>query len=240
MGKITREKFKTEKTVFDNHTIKNIQKLESEGFFDFESLIPLFMGKESNVFIGNGKHGDVIVKIYRLENCDFNQMFQYMKEDPRYHKISRKRRDVIFAWAKREYKNLLRCREFKVKVPNVYTVKDNILVMEMIGNPASKLKDDVPENINKFYKDLVKEIKKMLKSGIVHGDLSKFNILNLKDKPVLIDMSQSMPRNSRRAREYFERDMTNVNNFFRKKGVEEKELKTFQDFVVKKEEENKN
>jgi len=233
MAKITKDKFKTEKTVFDTFTINNLRKLESEGFFDIESLIPLFMGKEANVFIGKGIHGEIIIKIYRLENCDFNGMYNYIKQDPRFHKISRKKREIIFAWTKREYKNLLKCREGKVKVPTVYTIKHNIIVMEMIGEPALKIKDSIPKNPLAFYKELIIQIKKMLKIGIIHGDLSKFNILNYNEKPVLIDFSQGMPKNSLRAKEYFERDLKNINNFFRKLGLKEESLKTLQDFIKK-------
>lgn len=233
MAKITRDKFKVEKSVFDAFTIKNLQKLETEGFFDIETLSPLYMGKESNVFIGFGDHGDVIIKIYRLENCDFNKMFDYIKNDPRFTKIRKSKRDVILNWCKREHRNLLKAREGKVRVPTIYSVKNNVLVMELIGNPAMKIKDQIPLNPSKFYKDLIEQIQRLLDAGLVHADLSKFNILNLDEKPVLIDFSQSTPRNSLRAREFFKRDLKNVNTFFQKIGLDEKELKTIEDFKTK-------
>ena len=103
----------------------------------------------------------------------------------------------------------------------------------MIGEPAMKIKDSIPNHPLVFYNDLIKQIKKMLDAGLIHGDLSKFNVLNDNEKAVLIDFSQGMPKNSLRAKEYFERDLKNVNVFFKKIGVKEEDLKTLQDFTKK-------
>ena len=70
---VTREKFKTYKNVFDNFTDRNIFKLSSQGHFD-QMESPLFIGKESNVFTALKDNKRIIVKIYRLETCDFNRM----------------------------------------------------------------------------------------------------------------------------------------------------------------------
>jgi RIO kinase 1 len=226
MGKIRREEFKIEKSVFDLFTVGNLKKLESKGFFEFESLIPLFLGKEANIFVGEGEKGYVAVKIYRVENCDFNRMFDYIKLDPRYSSLKRKRRDIIMMWVQREYKNLLKAREGGARVPTPYAIANNVLVMELVGEPALKIKDDIPENPALFYLDVVAQMKKLFNAGLVHADLSQFNILNYGQRPVLIDFSQATTIGSFRAGEYLRRDLTNVNNFFRKLGVKEKELKT--------------
>ncbi|MFT4304627.1 MAG: serine protein kinase RIO, partial [Candidatus Woesearchaeota archaeon] len=79
MAKITREKFKTYGNVFDEFTLRNLFKLNSQGYFE-DFLTPIALGKESNVFSAIRKDGKkVIVKIYRLENCDFNKMYDYIK-----------------------------------------------------------------------------------------------------------------------------------------------------------------
>ena len=228
---MTREKYRTEKTVFDSFTISHLQKLEADGFLEIDTLIPLFVGKEANVFIAEGKKGKVIVKIYRLETCDFLQMYKYLQGDTRVTKLSRKRREIIFAWVRREYRNLLKAREARVNCPTPLEVKHNILVMEMIGEPAEKLKDDTPEDPEKFYKGIMKEMKKILKSGLVHADLSAFNILNLNDKPVIIDFSQSITKESPHAKEYLERDLKNVNQHFRKLKLKEEALYSVDDLL---------
>ena len=78
---VTKAKFKTYKNVFDNFTDRNIFKLASQGHFDYLES-PLFIGKESNVFTAVKDNKRVIVKIYRLETCDFNRMYDYIKYDP--------------------------------------------------------------------------------------------------------------------------------------------------------------
>jgi len=227
MVKIPREKFKVEKTVFDRFTVAILKKFESDGFIEMETMIPLEMGKEANIFISEGKKGKIIVKIYRLENCDFNKMLQYIRLDPRVVSLKKRKRDVIFQWVKREFRNLQRAREGRVRVPKPIAVKYNVLLMDLIGEPALKVKDHYPKDPDKFYADILKEIKKLAKVGLVHADLSQFNILNFNEKPVFIDFSQSTLLESIGAHDYMKRDIYNINTFFKKLQV--KDLKTQKD-----------
>ena len=109
-----KEKFKTKHGVFDEFTNRTIFKLITEGHFrGLES--PINIGKESNVFSALTKQDNrVIVKIYRLETCDFNTMHNYIKDDPRYSKLKKKKRNIIFAWVQREYRNLMNAKEAQV------------------------------------------------------------------------------------------------------------------------------
>jgi len=221
MGTVQKEKYKTLNNVFDLFTERNIFKLMSQGYFEGLAS-PLSIGKESNVF--TARHGDEtrVVKIYRLQTCDFNRMYDYLKADPRYIGTSKRRRDVIFAWAHREYRNLLKAREAKLRVPTVYAFMDNILVMEFIGDAegaAQKVKNYPPKDPQKFFDDIVDQMRKLYKAGLVHADLSGFNILNLDDKPVFIDMSQSTPLDNPNAKMFLERDIHNVCLLFKKFGV---------------------
>ncbi len=214
------ERFRTEKGVFDEFTKRNLFELESRGVFD-ELLGPVFVGKESNVFLARKGEEKVIVKIYRVQNCDFKKMYDYIRQDARYENLKRRRREIIFGWTQREYKNLLKSDKGKVRVPKAYAWKFNILVEEMIGDnePAPKLKDQCPEDPEQFFKLLIKEIEKLYKAGLVHGDLSAFNILNYKEKPYLIDFSQSTLTKSANADQLLERDLNNVCRFFKKLSV---------------------
>ncbi|MBW3002103.1 serine protein kinase RIO [Candidatus Woesearchaeota archaeon] len=228
MPKITREKFKTLKNVFDSFTERNLFKLISQGYFDgLES--PIFIGKEANVFTALKGRKRVVVKIYRLQTCDFNRMYDYIKFDPRFPNVKKQRRKTVFAWAQREYRNLLKAREAGVRVPTPITCLYNILVMEYIGDeePALKIKDDLPKNKKKFFDTVILGIRKLYKAGLVHADLSHFNILNYKEKPVFIDMSQATPLEDPNAITYLERDINNICNFFKKRGVkaESEEIK---------------
>ena len=224
-----REDFKTMHNVFDEFTNRTIFKLISEGYISgLES--PISIGKEANIFSAKRKDGSrVIVKIYRLEACDFNRMYDYIKEDPRYGGIKGKKRKVIFAWVQREYRNLLIAREANVSVPTPLTFKNNVLVLEFIGKAdkvAPKLGVEPPKNQKEFFNKVIDNMKKLYKAGLVHADLSQFNILNNDGEPVLIDFSQATVLDSSRTEEFIRRDVRNVCNFFKKLGLKVDEGKT--------------
>tara|TARA_Y100000310_G_scaffold217822_1_gene218920 strand:- start:13594 stop:14322 length:729 start_codon:yes stop_codon:yes gene_type:complete len=227
-----KERFKTKHDVFDEFTNRTIFKLITEGHFKgLES--PINIGKESNVFSALTEDGKrVIVKVYRLETCDFNLMYDYIKYDPRYLNLKDKKRKVIFAWVQREYRNLMNAREAQVSVPTSITFSNNVLVLEFVGKNdviAPMLKDSVPKNKKQFFDKIIENIKKMYKAGLVHADLSAFNILNFDEKPVFIDMSQATLIRHPRAAEFLERDVKNICSFFNKKG-----LKVNEESVLKK------
>ncbi len=212
-----KEKFKTYKDVFDNSTLRVLFKLESEGYFE-ELKSPVSIGKESNVFTALNKNGDyVILKIYRINTADFKRMYKYISADPRFEGLSNQRRKVIFAWAQREYRNLLIANEAGASVPVPYAVKDNVLVMQMIGeknSPAPRLKDAAPKNPKKFAKNLLRDVKLFYARGFVHGDLSEYNILNFKDRPFMIDLSHGTKIDSPNANELLARDIKNLKKYF--------------------------
>ena len=218
-----KEEFKTWGDVFDQFTQKTVYKLIKQGHFEgLES--PISIGKESNVFSAIRKDGTrVMVKIYRLETSDFNRMFDYIREDPRFPQLKRGKRNIIFSWVQREFRNLLKAREANVSIPTPFTFSNNVLVLEFIGDEgfiAPKLKDKIPRNKKDFFDKIIINMKKLHKAGLVHADLSAFNILNYNEKPVFIDFSQSTTLDSSMANEYLERDIRNVCNFFRKIGLE--------------------
>src|SRR3989344_7082297 len=227
MPKRYKEEFKTMHNVFDQFTDRNIFKLISEGHFDGIQG-QLTLGKEANIFIAKKGDERVIVKIYRLQTCDFNRMYDYIKYDPRYQHLKKRRREIIFAWAQRECRNLLKAREIGINVPKPIAIKFNILVMELIGEPAPKLKDMPPKNPKEFFGEIIKMMKKLYKNGLVHADLSHFNILNHNETPYIIDWSQCTQSENPRAEEYLKRDIRNICNFFSRylKASEEQVLRT--------------
>ena len=157
MAKRAREEWKTYDGVFDAFTNRTLFKLISQGHF--EGLIgPISIGKEANVFSARTKTGKVAVKIYRLETCDFNRMYEYIKYDPEFMSIKKQRRKVVFTWAQREFRNLIKARKMGIRVPKPINVLNNVLVMEFIGEDtaALKLKDHIPEDLADFYKKTIK------------------------------------------------------------------------------------
>jgi len=214
-----REEWKIRGNVFDKFTKELLFKIESQGFF--EELGPgIKLGKEANIFTAPTKEGKwVIVKIYRLQNCNFNKMLDYLKNDSRYMNIRSGKRNMVFKWAEREYRNLLLAREH-IKVPTPLKQAFNVIVMELIGHNevvSYELKDSIPKDPDAFLKLILENIIKLWKNAkLVHGDLSAFNILNHEEKPVFIDFSQASPTNSPNAKELLRRDLTNIAVFFKK------------------------
>jgi len=221
-----REEWKIYGNVFDKFTVNVLRELATKGLFD-ELFSAIALGKEANVFTatpgrGSGQDELVIVKIYRLENCNFKKMYDYLKHDPRYMHTKPNKRFVVFAWCQREYRNLLLAREAGVRCPTPFAFKDNVLVMSLVGEenkPAKQLKDTVPDDPEKFAHLVLKEIAKLWKAGLVHGDLSAFNILIHKEKPVFIDFSQASLVKAPNAKELLERDLQNVAAYFKRHDV---------------------
>ncbi|MBI4150831.1 serine protein kinase RIO [Candidatus Woesearchaeota archaeon] len=216
-----KEAWKTFAQVFDRFTELAIHKLISKGVID-GLMGHASIGKEANVFLAQAKDRTVIVKIYRLSTCDFTRMYTFIRTDPRFPKLNRQRRKVVFAWAQREFRNLMKAREAGVRVPTPITHINNILVMDLVGDamPAAKAKDQLPQKPDAFIADIIGQMRKLYKAGLVHGDLSPYNILNQHEKPVIIDMSQSTTPEDPNAKEFLERDAKNIAAFAKKIGVE--------------------
>jgi RIO kinase 1 len=220
VAKNPKEIWKVEKNVFSMSSERNLFKLSSQGFFS-ELESPLSIGKEANIFTAKTKDGGrIIVKMYRLENCNFNRMLEYILPDPRYLSLRRGKRNIIFSWVQREYRNLMKAREV-IRVPIPLAYKDNILLMEFIGDetPALRIKEDLPEGkkaIAAFFDATVDAMAKLYQAGLIHGDLSEYNILNFHDTPVFIDFSQGTTRENPNGQEILERDVRNVCTFFNK------------------------
>ncbi len=224
------ERFRTDKGVFDARTNKNLFDLQKKGIFD-ELVSPLKVGKESNVFVATKGKQKIIVKIYRVQNCNFNAMFDYIRKDPRYEFLKQHRRQIIYAWTQREYRNLQYAQKAKIKAPKPFAFKDNIIVEEFIGKEeaAPPLKDAYPQDPQKFFNAVILAVKKLYKQGLIHGDLSSFNILNHNEKPYIIDYSQATLTRTPNSEELLERDIKNLLHFFKKLGI-----KADQEKIIKK------
>lgn len=221
MARITHEAWKVYGNVFDNYTLNLLFKISSQGHFkDLQS--PVSIGKEANIFTAKKVDGHIIiVKIYRLESCNFNKMFDYIKSDQRFQNLKRQRRKVIFTWVMREYQNLMKAREAGVRVPMPIAIKDHVLVLEMIGDKtaARKLKDTHLGDPKDTTDMIVEDMKKMFNAGLVHGDLSEYNILVHNGTPFFIDFSQGTTKKDPNFYEYWERDLKNISRYFTKIGI---------------------
>jgi RIO kinase 1 len=124
------------------------------------------------------------------------------------------------AWRSTEVDVIYRLHGGGVRVPKPYHFIDGVLVMELIadadGNPAPRLGDVSfePETASAIYERLIREVVRMLCTGVVHGDLSDFNVLLGADGPVIIDFPQSVDSaHNNNARQLLLRDVNNLHDF---------------------------
>ena len=210
--------------VFDRATFMVIYELlKSDILYEVHGVVNA--GKEARVYWGKNKEGkDLAVKIYLTASAEFRKgMLKYIEGDYRFKGVKRDTRSLIFTWAQKEYRNLEQASRAKVRVPRPVAVKNNVLVMEFIGKNgvnASSLKEQVPSNPEEVYEVLLTYLKRLYrKAELVHGDLSEYNIMMWKGKPVIFDVAQAVPTSHPMAEFFLRRDLANVNRFFKRLSV---------------------
>lgn len=218
---------KTLDEVFDKATLHSLEKLISDRVIDILDF-PISTGKEGNVFRGvTPKKKFVAVKIYRVSTSTFKHISKYIVGDPRFKDINKNRRDIMYTWTQKEYKNLERLNRINVSAPKPITKINNVLVMEYLGTaaaPAPMMKDVILEKPVEIFEKIIYFINKMYrKAELVHSDISQFNILIHKDNPYIIDLGQGVLIEHPLAMDFLKRDIHNVVNYFKKYGIKKNE-----------------
>jgi len=214
----------TVEEVFDQSTFKVIYNFLNKGVLD-EIHGVVNAGKESRVYWCKNKEGkELAVKIYLTSSAEFLKgMRKYIVGDRRFKSVKSGTRSLIFTWAQKEFRNLQQATIAKVHVPEPIAVEKNVLVMEFIGKNgirAPSLREQPVNYPEKVYSQILVSLKQLYrKAKLVHGDLSEYNIMLWKGKPVIFDMSQSVPTSHPMADFLLRRDLTNVNRFFSRLGV---------------------
>jgi RIO kinase 1 len=216
------DQFKVEASVFDDATYGALYKLVQDGYVDAFGG-PISTGKEANVYTALGSETEVAVKIYRINASDFKDMREYLRGDPRLEQLARDKKAVVTAWVKREYANLRRARTAGVRAPEPAAVERNVLVMEFLGTDgqrARRLGEVQVENPETAYEVVREYVRRLYDAGLVHGDLSEYNIVVHDSQIYFIDLGQSVTVHHPNSDSFLERDCTNVANFFARQGVE--------------------
>jgi RIO kinase 1 len=216
------EQFKVEGSVFDDATYAALYKLVQDGHIDAFGG-PVSTGKEAAVYEALGPEGTVAVKVYRVSASDFRQMRQYLDGDPRFEGIGSDKKKVVLAWVRKEFANLRRARKAGVKVPRPIAAERNVLVMEYVGGEAERgrrLAEVHIENPETAFEVVREYTRRLYDSGLIHGDLSEYNVVVHEGELYVIDLGQAVTVHHPNAREFLERDCENVAAFFARQGVE--------------------
>ena len=236
---ITREGVdrKTLDEVFDISTLHTLEKLISDRVIDILDF-PISTGKEGNVFRGLTPDKKMIaVKIFRISTSTFKHIQEYILGDPRFQSIHKTRRDIVYAWTKKEFRNLEILQKIGVRAPKPIVFFNNVLVMSYVGThskPAPMLKDVELEKPEIVFEELIDFISKMYQKGrLVHGDISAFNVLMFRNKPYLIDLGQGVLIEHPNSYNFLKRDIHNIVSYFRKYNVKADESKIYKTVIKK-------
>ena len=211
-------------------TPKRLQPLLEEGVID-GVVRQLMSGKEAMVFVVRSAGETRCAKVYKeADQRSFRQAVDYtenrktknsrqaraMAKGTRYGRASQER-----AWQSAEVDALYRLANAGVRVPKPYNFHEGVLLMELVtdaeGNAAPRLNDVAlsADEARDFHQRLIGEVVRMLCAGVVHGDLSEFNVLASADGPVIIDLPQAVDAaGNNHAPAMLERDVSNLRNFF--------------------------
>jgi len=218
-----KEKYLIESEVFDRPTLHILSSFIEKRILKTVDY-PIAKGKEANVFRASTADGYAAVKIYRIETGNFVRMQDYIRGDPRFTEIRKDKRSVVHAWVGKEFRNLRICQEAGVNVPRPVTFKNNVLVMELLGEegiPDSTLQDVGSEEPERHCDELLEMVGRLWKAKFVHADVSEFNVLMHGEpaEPYLIDVGQGVLSGHPKAEEFLKRDVKNVLRYFSKYGV---------------------
>ncbi len=207
-----------------------LQPLIEDGVID-SVVRQLMSGKEAMVFVVRCGPETRCAKVYKeADKRSFRQAVDYTEN--RKTKNSRQARAMAKgtrfgrqaqekAWQSAEVDALYRLAAAGVRVPRPYNFHEGVLLMELVaddeGNAAPRLNDVefTPEDAADLHARLIREVVRMLSAGVVHGDLSEFNILLGADGPVIIDLPQAVDAaGNNHAPRMLVRDVDNLRRFF--------------------------
>ena len=211
-------------------TPKRIQPLVEEGLVD-EVLRQLMSGKEATVYVVRCGEEIRCAKVYKEANQrSFKQAASY--QEGRKVKNSRQARAMEKgtrygrkmqeeAWQNAEVDALYKLAAAGVKVPKPYICFEGVLLMDLVtdasGNAAPRLNDVelTSELALSYHAQLLHQVVLMLCVGVIHGDLSEFNILVDDEGPVIIDLPQAIDAaHNTEAGVMLERDVANLATYF--------------------------
>lgn len=191
---------------------------------------PLMSGKEAAVYLVEAHNELRVAKVYKEQtNRSFQNRADYTEgrrvRNTRQQRAMQKRSrygksEIEAAWRSAEVDAIYKLQQAGVSVPEPFDFVDGVLVMELVkgwdGGPAPRLVDVEfsREQASSLMGVLLQEVVKMLHAGVVHGDLSDFNVLITPERPVIIDFPQWVdPAHNRNARKLLIRDVDNLTQF---------------------------
>ena len=230
------EEFRVTDEVFDRPTLEGILRLIQRRKID-KIKGAIKAGKEAHVYWGTAPGGaEIAIKIYYTSTSDFRKgMLRYIEGDPRFKHVKTDPKSLVYVWTQKEFSNLQLAEEAGVNSPHPIEFLRNILVMKFVGFdgvPAPILRELPPEDPSDMYDKLTDEMRALYqKAGLVHGDLSEYNVMVWEKKPVIFDLSQAVLKQHPLAGELLRHDVETINAYFSRLGVEVYDNEALEEWV---------
>ena len=215
------KKNKVVNEVLDKPTIFELYELIKSNIIVYVNGV-VKAGKESVVFWAIGPNeSNIALKIYLVTTSNFKKRSQYLIGDPRFSHVKKGTKNIVYLWAKKEFKNISQCYECGIPVVKPIHVSKNILVMEFVGDRGKPtktlLESEVDEN---DYFQCIQIITDLFnKAKLIHGDFSEFNIFKTDNGLKIFDLGSAVDLNHPKMIEFLKRDINNISNFFVKRGL---------------------
>jgi len=207
--------------VLDKPTVMTLYKLITDHIIAFVNG-PVSAGKESVLFWAvNDNNENIALKIYLVSTSNFKKREAYITGDPRFSRLKKGTKNLVYLWAKKEFRNLSQCYDCGIPVPKPIHLSNNVLVMEFIGKNGSPSKQLLESDIyEKDYHQAISIIKQLYYDAkLVHGDYSEYNIFKTENGLVLFDLGSAVDLRHPNAKEFLKRDINNITRFFSKRGI---------------------
>lgn len=242
VSKSTRGKFfdgfdnnKVFNQVLDRWTVMTLYEMINDHIISYVNGV-VSAGKESLVFWAvSPQNKDIALKLYLVSTSNFKKRLPYIEGDPRFTRIRKGTKNIVYLWAKKEFRNLMQAYDSGIPTVKPIYVKNNVLALEFVGEngvPAKRLLEcEVADEDYVSCIDILRRLYKLAK--LVHGDFSEYNIFKTPKGLVVFDMGSAVDVNHPNSFEFLKRDINNINRFFSKRRIKVQENNELLELITK-------
>ena len=219
------KKGKVVNEVLDKPTVMTLYKMITDHVIAYVNGA-VSAGKESVLFWGvDENEKSVALKIYLVSTSNFKKREPYILGDPRFSNVKKGTKNLVYLWAKKEFRNLSQCYDAGLPVPEPILVTNNVLAMNFIGAEGMPSKTLLESQVDESdYLQSISFLENLYqKAKLVHGDYSEYNIFKTDNGLVVFDLGSAVDLRHPNSDEFLKRDISNINRFFTKRGISVKD-----------------
>ncbi len=207
--------------VLDKPTVMTLYKMITDHIISYVNG-SVSAGKESVLFWAvDDNDVNVALKIYLVSTSNFKKREPYILGDPRFSNLKKGTKNLVYLWAKKEFRNLSQCHEVGIPVPRPLYITNNVLAMDFVGKNGVPSKTLLNSEVDEHdYQQAISILKNLYhKAKLVHGDFSEYNIFKTENGLVVFDLGSAVDLRHPNSHEFLKRDINNITKFFNKRGI---------------------